>query len=99
MYGKGKSESIAKLDGTFRIPVTASAPGQSTELQQSIFNAPPSAAATNVEAPKRPADTAMTDGDGAAHGTKRARSDEEQGEEASMGEDSGGEAMEESDSD
>lgn len=44
-YAKTKSDTIAKLDGTFRMPSAAAGAVTATELQQSIFNAPPSAAA------------------------------------------------------
>ncbi|PQE04011.1 hypothetical protein CJF31_00003121 [Rutstroemia sp. NJR-2017a BVV2] len=43
-YAKSKSDTIAKLDGTFRMPSAAAGAVTATELQQSIFNAPPSAA-------------------------------------------------------
>ncbi|KAI0998535.1 hypothetical protein K3495_g9661 [Podosphaera aphanis] len=47
-YAKTKSDIIAKLDGTFRMPAAAAAVGAvtATELQQSIFNLPPSVAAS-----------------------------------------------------
>ena len=43
-YAKSKSDAIARLDGTFRMPAAAAGAVVATELQQSIFNAPPSAA-------------------------------------------------------
>jgi len=43
-YAKTKSDTIAKLDGSFRMPAAAAGIVTATELQQSIFNAPPSAA-------------------------------------------------------
>ncbi|OBT69922.1 hypothetical protein VE03_00439 [Pseudogymnoascus sp. 23342-1-I1] len=43
-YAKSKSDTIAKLDGTFHKPAAAAGEVTATELQQSIFNAPPSAA-------------------------------------------------------
>ncbi|PSS27848.1 hypothetical protein M430DRAFT_92046 [Amorphotheca resinae ATCC 22711] len=47
-YAKSKSDTIAKLDGTFRMPSAAAGEVTATELQQSIFNAPPSAATTTT---------------------------------------------------
>ncbi|KAH8602714.1 RNA recognition domain-containing protein [Bisporella sp. PMI_857] len=49
-YAKTKSDSIAKLDGTFRMPSAAAGEVTATELQQSIFNAPPSASNTTASA-------------------------------------------------
>ncbi|EON65760.1 hypothetical protein W97_04999 [Coniosporium apollinis CBS 100218] len=46
-YAKGKSDTIAKLDGTFKIPDVKTT-ATSSEVQQSIFNAPPSAAAAST---------------------------------------------------
>ncbi|ELR03399.1 U2 snRNP complex subunit msl1 [Pseudogymnoascus destructans] len=43
-YAKSKSDTISKLDGTFHKPAAAAGEVTATELQQSIFNAPPSAA-------------------------------------------------------
>ena len=42
-YAKGKSNTIKKLDGTFKMPEAAKkeAEVQSTSLQQAIFGAPP----------------------------------------------------------
>ncbi|KAI5283189.1 U2 snRNP complex subunit msl1, partial [Ascosphaera acerosa] len=52
VYAKGSSDIIAKLRGTYVPPTAAPAPppvgggpGVQTELQKSIFNAPPSSAA------------------------------------------------------
>ncbi|CZR50704.1 related to small nuclear ribonucleoprotein U2B [Phialocephala subalpina] len=47
-YAKSKSDTIAKLDGSFRMPAAAAGAVTATELQQSIFNAPPSAATTTT---------------------------------------------------
>ena len=80
MYAKTKSNAVAKLDGTFKIP-TAAADVKVTDLQQSIFNAPvPGAANASTSSnapPKAPAggDQVMTDA-GADRGTKRVREDE-----------------------
>ncbi|KAI5864995.1 RNA-binding domain-containing protein [Durotheca rogersii] len=39
-YAKSKSDTIAKLDGTYKLPGSAAANVEMTETQQSIFNAP-----------------------------------------------------------
>jgi len=49
-YAKSKSDTIAKLDGTFHKPAAAAGEVTATELQQSIFNAPPSIAAASTTA-------------------------------------------------
>jgi hypothetical protein len=91
-YAKSKSNTIAKLDGTFKIPTPATST-QATELQQSIFNAPPSASTTS--APLAKGQEKKED----LKGVKRPRDEEEEdaGDE-SMEEDDGS-AMEESDDD
>ncbi|KAK4129581.1 hypothetical protein N657DRAFT_640234 [Parathielavia appendiculata] len=82
-YAKGKSNIIAKLDGTFKIP-TAAARVEVTDLQQSIFNAPVPGAAPAAPAPssKPPgADHAMADaGTPESRGVKRPREEEEEEE-------------------
>lgn len=92
-YAKGKSDTIAKLDGTYRLPVAAGNEVTTTELQQSIFNAPPSSATTAALPPAPPttaakASDAGTNGkgvdSGAAHGVKRRREDESDDEGAPM---------------
>lgn len=51
MYAKGSSHVIAKLRGTYM--ATAAAPaGVSTDLQKSIFGAPPSAATIGTKRPR-----------------------------------------------
>ncbi|KAI1435021.1 hypothetical protein GGR50DRAFT_350883 [Xylaria sp. CBS 124048] len=47
-YAKTKSDTIAKLDGTYKFPGQAAATVEMTETQQSIFNAP---APTSYTAP------------------------------------------------
>lgn len=99
-YAKGKSDTIAKLDGTYRMPTVGQGAVTSTELQQSIFNAPPSSlsalppSAANFQ---KPPDTAMngvkSDGD-APQGVKRRRDDESDGEDAPMEEDDSDAPME-----
>jgi len=93
MYAKSKSNAIAKLDGTFKIP-TSAAQVEVTDLQQSIFNAPPvpgaSTAGTNAAPsaphglPSRPpgVDHAMADaGTPDSRGMKRPRDEKEEEEE------------------
>ena len=70
---------LAKLRGTYNAPATGAGPSVvSTDLQKSIFSGPPGAI------PSRPA-PAEVNGD--AHGVKRAREEESEGE-APMEEDS-----------
>jgi len=98
-YAKGKSDTIAKLDGTYKIPTAAGAmaagpnTGERSELQQSIFAAPPGSASAKeagkaVESAKKP--------DAAATGTKRPREEEE---DEAMDEDDEGADMEMDESD
>lgn len=87
-YAKSKSDFVAKLDGTYKIPVTAEAAQKQAEaggdkgtaLQQSIFSGGP------------PATTA------GASGQKRIRDDDEQSD-AAMEEDEEDMEMDESDDD
>ena len=46
VYGKGTSNIIPKLRGTFEAPVAAVPVSEQTDLQRSMFNAPPSAMPT-----------------------------------------------------
>lgn len=100
-YAKGKSETIAKLDGTYRMPSGAAGAVTSTELQQSIFNAPPSSATApphQVTGAPKPADTVangvQSDGEG-PQGVKRRREEEESdAEDAPMEEDDSDAPME-----
>jgi len=92
-YAKSKSDTIAKLDGTFRMPSAAAGEVTATELQQSIFNAPPSSTASTL--PPRPelkppsvADHAMEDARSpttSIAGQKRRRDEEEEADEDSEG--------------
>ncbi|KAI0430950.1 hypothetical protein F5Y09DRAFT_211054 [Xylaria sp. FL1042] len=50
-YAKSKSDVIAKLDGTYRLPGSAAANVEMTEIQQSIFNAPAPTSSTASAAP------------------------------------------------
>ncbi|KAJ4297144.1 hypothetical protein N0V88_004062 [Collariella sp. IMI 366227] len=91
-YAKSKSNIIAKLDGTFKIPTAATAARvEVTDLQQSIFNAPvPGAPATGAPPaapglPSKPSgvDHVMADaGTPESRGVKRPREEEEQEEES-----------------
>lgn len=94
-YAKGKSHFVSKLDGTFNIPkATGAANVEQTELQQSIFNAPPpgSAPAPGGGLPAKPsgsADQTMKDAGSEARGHKRTRDEEEESDEdVAMEEDS-----------
>ncbi|KAI4203455.1 MAG: hypothetical protein LQ350_001793 [Teloschistes chrysophthalmus] len=99
-YGKGKSDTIAKLDGTYRMPSAATNQVTSTELQQSIFNALPSslssAAQTSAPALKQAdnnADGTSVDKD-EPHGIKRGREEESDEENVPMEEDDSDAPME-----
>ncbi|KAI0489568.1 hypothetical protein F4859DRAFT_157184 [Xylaria cf. heliscus] len=51
-YAKSKSDTIAKLDGTYKLPGSAAANVEMTEIQQSIFNAPaPTSSAASAAPP------------------------------------------------
>ncbi|KAL9585799.1 MAG: hypothetical protein Q9212_001312 [Teloschistes hypoglaucus] len=99
-YGKGKSDTIAKLDGTYRMPSAATNQVTSTELQQSIFNAPPtslsSAAQTSASAPKQANNNAdgTSVGKDEPHGMKRGREEESDEENVPMEEDDSDAPME-----
>ncbi|KAL8812056.1 MAG: hypothetical protein Q9200_001322 [Gallowayella weberi] len=99
-YGKGKSDTIAKLDGTYRMPSSTVNGVTGTELQQSVFNALPSAAPVAVpppvSLPKPPdskAQASTADGD-EPHGVKRGRDEESDDEGAPMEEDNSDAPME-----
>ena len=102
-YAKSKSDTIAKLDGTFRMPSAAAGEVTATELQQSIFNAPPSAAppapiaAGILKPPTTGGELTMEDArsPASAAGQKRRRDEAEEEEE----EDSEGDVAMEEDSD
>ncbi|KIW72142.1 hypothetical protein, variant [Phialophora macrospora] len=100
VYGKGQSNIIPKLRGTFE-PSTAAATGavEQTALQKSIFNAPPSAASGKpAENGTKPPEAAA---DAGPHGTKRPREEEEEEDdnEVEMDEDESDAPMEEDDED
>ncbi|KAI9671584.1 MAG: U2 snRNP complex subunit msl1 [Caeruleum heppii] len=110
-YAKTKSETISKLDGTYKLPTVAATAGgvASTELQQSIFNAPPSSLPPAPGAPpqttglKPPAAAGgadqAADGSKSPQGVKRRRDDESDDEDAPMDEDDEGDAPMEDSSD
>ncbi|KAI5466325.1 hypothetical protein BGZ63DRAFT_129095 [Mariannaea sp. PMI_226] len=96
-YAKSKSHFVAKLDGTFKIPGSGSGAAnvEQTELQQSIFNAPPpgTAPAGGPGLPPKPTaavDHVMQDaGSPEGRGQKRNRdSEDESDEDVAMEEDS-----------
>ncbi|KAH0595899.1 hypothetical protein MHUMG1_06449 [Metarhizium humberi] len=82
-YAKSKSHFVSKLDGTFKMP---SAPGaavvEQTQLQQSIFNAPPPGSVAPAKPPAA-VDHVMNDaGTPESRGQKRGREDENEGEDS-----------------
>ncbi|KAL8413927.1 hypothetical protein RB594_005238 [Gaeumannomyces avenae] len=87
-YAKTKSNTVAKLDGTFKLSnPSASTNVQVTELQQSIFNAPvPGAAAHGLPTkPPSAGDHAMKDADSAENrGQKRVRDEEDEDEDSDV---------------
>lgn len=89
-YAKGTSSIIPKLRGTFEPPAAAAGTGESTELQKSIFGAPPSGI------PARPTSNGLTDG---PHGTKRPHEEVEDEDDVEMEEDEDDAPMEEDDDD
>jgi U2 small nuclear ribonucleoprotein B'' len=87
-YAKSKSDTIAKLDGSFRMPSAAAGAVATTELQKSIFGAPPSASITHalppipgtLKPPQTAVDHAMEDARSpttSVAGQKRRRDDED----------------------
>ena len=81
-YAKSKSDTIAKLDGTYKIPGTATTTAEMTATQQSIFNAPiPGSAAANTttSTPAAPSTAAAAQ----AVGQKRGRDEEDDDEDGS----------------
>ncbi|PHH88675.1 hypothetical protein CDD83_7243 [Cordyceps sp. RAO-2017] len=77
-YAKSKSHFVAKLDGTFKIPNASGATNvEQTELQKSIFDAPPSASAQATAKAANTGDQTMKDADAPeGRGQKRTRADE-----------------------
>ncbi|EQL38823.1 U2 small nuclear ribonucleoprotein B'' [Blastomyces dermatitidis ATCC 26199] len=92
-YGKGSSDIIAKLRGTYNASTTAPAPCVSTELQKSIFNGPPSAVVSaGMTVP--PAATESRPTSEGPQGVKRPREEDESEGEAPMDEDESDVSME-----
>lgn len=89
MYAKSKSNIIAKLDGTFRIPIATSQTAEMTDLQQSIFSAPvpgsvPAAVPPALSGlPSKPQTASANAEAPESRGQKRPREDEEGEEEDS----------------
>ncbi|KAG8525506.1 uncharacterized protein KY384_009150 [Bacidia gigantensis] len=99
-YAKGKSNAIAKLDGTYRMPMTAATTTVSTDLQQQIFGIPPSGLPTPVKPQQLPTsngDAELNDAE-ESKGVKRTR-DDESDEDVAMDEDSDAPMEEGSDDD
>ncbi|KAL9605107.1 MAG: hypothetical protein Q9219_000041 [cf. Caloplaca sp. 3 TL-2023] len=100
LYGKGKSDTVAKLDGTYRMPTAANTQPAISELQQSIFNAPPSSLSAGAPPPpasfKEPGVQANgpKNDEGETHGIKRGRDEESDDEGAPMDEDDSDAPME-----
>jgi len=97
-YAKGTSQIIPKLRGTFEPPTApaGAAQSESTELQKSIFNAPPSGI------PAKPTTNGLGPAeDDGPHGTKRGREEveEEEDDDVAMDEDDDDAPMEEDDDD
>ncbi|KFG87716.1 hypothetical protein MANI_025340 [Metarhizium anisopliae] len=81
-YAKSKSHFVSKLDGTFKMPsASGAAVVEQTQLQQSIFNAPPPGSVAPAKPPA--ADHVMNDaGTPESRGQKRGREDENEGEDS-----------------
>ncbi|KAJ9212244.1 hypothetical protein DTO166G4_6188 [Paecilomyces variotii] len=71
VYAKGSSNVIAKLRGTYVGPISQAPAGVSTDLQKSIFNAPPGTAVS-----AKPAEG--VNGEHPPQGVKRPREEEEE---------------------
>ncbi|XXG99085.1 mannosyl-oligosaccharide alpha-1,2-mannosidase [Hypoxylon texense] len=96
-YAKSKSDVIAKLDGTYKLPGSNAANVEMTEAQQSIFNAPAPGTSTTTDTaaapsvshglpakPSQASDSMVTDAKSPdTRGQKRPREEEEAEEEES----------------
>ncbi|KID90053.1 Nucleotide-binding, alpha-beta plait [Metarhizium guizhouense ARSEF 977] len=82
-YAKSKSHFVSKLDGTFKMPsASGAAVVEQTQLQQSIFNAPPPGSVAPAKPPAA-VDHVMNDaGTPESRGQKRGREDEDAGEDS-----------------
>ncbi|MCJ1306492.1 U2 snRNP complex subunit msl1 [Agyrium rufum] len=79
-YAKDRSNVFARLDpDTYKKAPAKGSVATGTQLQQSVFNAPPSSTATvpSILPPSRPVVTETSPDDDGPHGTKRRREDEE----------------------
>ncbi len=94
---------IARLDGTARIPEAKIEAAASSDLQKSIFSAPPPSGLPQIpsDSTLKPPNGVQENGAKSPQGVKRPREDDDAEEEddPAVVEDSGDEAMEESDSD
>lgn len=90
MYAKNKSNILAKLDGTFRIPIATNQNAEMTDLQQSIFSAPvpgsvPAAAPPALSGlPSKPQTAPANAEAPESRGQKRSREDEEEEEDSDV---------------
>ena len=86
MYAKGQSQIIPKLRGTFEPPTAATGTVETTDLQKSIFNAPPSSVSTKPTETNglKPVESSLPE---PPHGVKRPRDEEEEEKEEKQVED------------
>ena len=77
VYAKGQSQIIPKLRGTFEPPTATTGTAETTDLQRSIFNAPPSSMPTRTTETNglKPAEASLPE---PPHGVKRPRDEEEE---------------------
>jgi U2 small nuclear ribonucleoprotein B'' len=96
VYAKGQSQIIPKLRGTFEPPTAATGTTETTDLQKSIFNAPPSSVSTKLTDTNglKPAEGSLPE---PPHGVKRPRDEEEEGKEEKQAEEDAGDAPMEED--
>jgi U2 small nuclear ribonucleoprotein B'' len=94
VYAKGQSQIIPKLRGTFEPPAAVTGTTETTDLQKSIFNAPPSNVPTKLAEANglKPAEGSLPE---PPHGVKRPRDEEEEKEEKQMEDDAEDAPMEE----
>jgi U2 small nuclear ribonucleoprotein B'' len=85
VYAKGQSQIIPKLRGTFEPPTAATGTVETTDLQKSIFNAPPSSVSTKLTETNglKPAEGSLPE---PPHGVKRPRDEEEEEKEEKQAE-------------
>jgi U2 small nuclear ribonucleoprotein B'' len=77
VYAKGQSHIIPKLRGTFEQPTATIGAAETTDLQKSIFNAPPSSIPTKPSETNdmKPVAASLPE---PPHGVKRPRDEEEE---------------------